>query len=352
MKILLLSPLPPPEGGIATWTTLYLEYCNKNNIQVSVVNTATNGKRALKINSKRNLFDELKRTFKIIKDLKHNLKKDKVDVVHINTSCSKFGIIRDYLCAKIIKKQKIPFVLQTHCNVGDQIKSKLQLKYFIKFVGMANKILTLNKTSFEYVSKYAKDKAQIVPNFIKETDIEKIVKVNKELKRVIFVGHVQRTKGIFELIEVAKTYIDINFDVYGPIGGEVKDVKIPSNVKLLGNTEHFKVLKALSNYDLFLFPTYTEGFSYALCEAMDVGLPVIATNVGANEDMIENKGGIIVEPKNVQAIIDAFEVMKDSLFRQSCSNFNKNKVETCYKLERVLENILEIYERVIKGYDL
>jgi glycosyltransferase involved in cell wall biosynthesis len=40
--------------------------------------------------------------------------------------------------------------------------------------------------------------------------------------------------------------------------------------------------------------------------------PIIATDVGANKDMIESKGGIIVPAKNAQSIIDAFEVVKDS----------------------------------------
>mgnify|MGYP003311193801 CR=1 FL=1 len=45
MKILLVSPLPPPNGGIATWTQMYLEnqmkFCN----QVTLINSAIQGER-------------------------------------------------------------------------------------------------------------------------------------------------------------------------------------------------------------------------------------------------------------------------------------------------------------------
>lgn len=45
MRVLLLSPLPPPSGGIARWTERYLEWCNGKH-DVAVVNTALQGERA------------------------------------------------------------------------------------------------------------------------------------------------------------------------------------------------------------------------------------------------------------------------------------------------------------------
>ena len=47
MRVLLLSPLPPPSGGIARWTERYLEWCNGKH-DVAVVNTALQGERAEK----------------------------------------------------------------------------------------------------------------------------------------------------------------------------------------------------------------------------------------------------------------------------------------------------------------
>lgn len=346
MKILLVSPLPPPEGGISTWTKNYIEYCNSNGVECEIVNIALTGKRAKKINDKRSVLDEIGRTINIIKDLKKKIKVFKPDVVHLNTSCSKFGLFRDCLCAKIIKKNKIPLVLHCRCNIEDQLGGRnLSIKYFNKISKLADKILTLNTPSFNYANSVANGKALTFPNFIKENNAPKIERVNEKLSKVIFLGHVQRTKGIFELFETAKVNSDIIFDVYGPINSEVAQIEPPSNVNMLGRIEHDVVLEKLHDYDLFLFPTYTEGFSNALAEAMYAGLPVIATEVGANKDMIEDKGGIIVPAKNAQSIIDAFEVVKDSTFRQNCCNFNKNKVSKNYTIDKVMESLLEIYRR-------
>ena len=67
MKILLVSPLPPPAGGMALWTQQYLEFMNNKNIQVDVVNIAVTGKRAANY-TKKNILGEVLRTLNIFKN--------------------------------------------------------------------------------------------------------------------------------------------------------------------------------------------------------------------------------------------------------------------------------------------
>ena len=88
MKILLVSPFPPPEGGIATWTVGFSEYCKVKKETLSIVDTALTGKRSANFNNKRSLIDEIKRTVYILSHMTRELQKKDVDIVHINTSCS------------------------------------------------------------------------------------------------------------------------------------------------------------------------------------------------------------------------------------------------------------------------
>ena len=55
MKVLLVSPLPPPKGGIATWTERFVEYSKRNGLVCEVVNTAVTGKRAVSFSSKKRI---------------------------------------------------------------------------------------------------------------------------------------------------------------------------------------------------------------------------------------------------------------------------------------------------------
>jgi hypothetical protein len=61
MKILLISPLPPPPGGITTWTEKYVEWAKDHSICAEVVNNAVIGGRATHLGSKRE-FPEIQRT--------------------------------------------------------------------------------------------------------------------------------------------------------------------------------------------------------------------------------------------------------------------------------------------------
>lgn len=88
MKVLLISPLPPPAGGIATWTELYMKSKKAKENNVKIINTSIIGERAQNLTGY-NYADEIKRLKSIIKELNSNLKKEKFDIVHVNSSCSK-----------------------------------------------------------------------------------------------------------------------------------------------------------------------------------------------------------------------------------------------------------------------
>lgn len=85
----------------------------------------------------------------------------------------------------------------------------------------------------------------------------------------------------------------------------------------------------------------------SLTEAMAAGLPCIATDVGANKDMLEDKGGIIIPAGDGTAIIQALESMSDSTVRQKMSNWNIDKVKNEYTLEKVMYRIYNIYQDVL-----
>ena len=69
------------------------------------------------------------------------------------------------------------------------------------------------------------------------------------------------------------------------------------NVHLLEYREDIPEL--LMSADLFAFPSYREGLSVALMEAMAAGLPCVVSNIRGNVDLIENsKGGFLFDPRN------------------------------------------------------
>ena len=104
MKVLLISPLPPPAGGIATWTELYINSTTAQQHNIKLINNSIIGKRTQNL-AKYNFIEEIKRLISIINELKSSIKKEKFDIVHINSSCSKFRINKRLYMCKVIKKK-------------------------------------------------------------------------------------------------------------------------------------------------------------------------------------------------------------------------------------------------------
>lgn len=348
MKILLVSPLPPPAGGIATWTVKYQNYCKENDIALAIVNNAMHGTRALQSTAKRCITDEIKRTFYVLAELKRKIKDEKPDIVHLNTPCFKYGIFRDLLCVTIAKRNRIPVVVHCRCNIQDQIKGKLARSAFSIMVRKADKILTLNQRSFAYANCYAPGKVTVVPNYVETNSLSPRTEINQKIERVIYVGRVQKVKGAREIIQAAGKLPWIEFNLIGSVEDDIKNSPLPPNVILHGNQEHSFVLGFLEKSDIFLFPSYTEGFANALTEAMATGLPVITTDVGANKEMIEEKGGIIVPVGDSDAVVDALHRLNENTqLRKEMSIWNVEKVRTNYLQDAVMQKLLKIYKEVI-----
>ena len=345
LRVLLISPLPPPAGGIATWTKQYIDWASSNSLNVDIVNTAVVGKRAEKINSGTKLVDEIQRTKNIIKELKYKINKCKPNVIHLNTPCGKLGIIRDYMCAKIAKRYNAKLFVHYRCNIEDQIGDGIVQKYFFnKLVNIADLNLVLNNSSKSFLFSETHKDSTLITNFIEEKFILQETKIVKEVIKVIsFVGHVQRTKGILEIIDVAKQFPEIDFKLAGPVANEIINLNLPSNITLLGAISKNEVRELLEKSDLFLFPSYTEGFANALLEAMAMGLPIITTPVGANCDMIESSGGIVVSVANSVEVVNAINLLKDSSKRIEISRWNINKVKEEYSTEKVMKKLISLY---------
>ena len=111
---------------------------------------------------------------------------------------------------------------------------------------------------------------------------------------------------------------------------------------------HQSLLEELNQKAVFLFLSRSEGFSNSLVEAMMMGLPIIATNVGANQDMIEEKGGILFNIEQLETNIDycikeIVAYISDSERLNKSSIFNIEKVKTCYTINKIMPLLLDLY---------
>lgn len=340
MNIILVSPLPPPAGGIASWTQQYLNSKETKENVVAVVNSSVIGERIYQLTNRR-LKDELLRVIRIRKEINRLLNSGEYDVIHYNLSCSMLGMIKDYICLRQAKG-KINIIVHYHCDTEYMVQGYASEFIFQNICKLADLIFCLNTSSRRHIKRVAKKDSIIVPNFIvpQYNNYERII--SNEIRTVIFVGHVIPSKGYFELLKVAEKYPGIAFKLIGACSDEYRNVKYP-NVEFTGEKNKEQVIQELNSADLLLFPSHTEGFPMVVLEAMSCGLPIVATNVGAIPDMIEDKGGKLVNVGDVDGMVKAIAELKYRETRINISKWNINKVLNSYIVDTVMKKIFEIY---------
>lgn len=346
MKVLLISPLPPPAGGIASWTKRYLNSEIAQEHEVDIVNIAVKGERVNNFTQKKKISEELTRFLSILKELKQKLKEKKYDIVHMNSSCSKTGLLRDLAAAYAVKKSGTKLLVHFRCDVTFMLKSRLSVCLFDRIVKLSDSVITLNKVSHDYILDRLGVESVILPNYISddyimESNSEK--DINEEIKRLIFVGHVTDEKGCDLIYDLAKEFPQKEFVLVGHVSAEFLERKKTDNVCLKGEMPLEAVKDEYKKSDVFLFPTHTEGFPNVVSEAMSCGMPIIATPVGAIPDMIEEYGGLIAHVNNKQEFTVAINKMENVEMRKKMSEFNRNKVKQ-YTINTIMEQLFKIYK--------
>lgn len=339
MNLLLISVKSElSSGGIAAWTDRFLSVAKQQNIRYSLVNTEVLGDRAK--TGKRRLKDEFVRTHRIFKELKRCLKEEQFDAAYLNTSCGTFGLFRDERIARIIRRHNIPLVTQYHCEIPWWVKRTASIRCLGRLARMTVKNLVLCQNSQTFLQDTYGINSLKIPNFVESAMVIPTEKTMRPaIERVCFVGNVSQGKGAEELFDVARQLPHITFELVGDVAPIVADWETPHNICLLGGISNERVLERLDAADLFLFPSHTEGCSMALMEAMARGLPCIATDVGANADMLGDECGVLVKKYDTAAMVNALQRLQDVALRQTLSRNAVQKVREHYT-EKNVEHIL------------
>lgn len=122
----------------------------------------------------------------------------------------------------------------------------------------------------------------------------------------------------------------------------VKKLKLESQVHFLGYRTDIKELLSIS--DLYVFPSIQEGLPVALMEAMATGLPIIASNIRGNRDLIQNgRNGFLVENKIEEYSLKIVELMENPQLRKKISEQAK-KDSVQYDRKRIERMMKKVYE--------
>ena len=361
MRILLISPHAPPYGGIANWTNTIIKYSEKTDDDFFCINIAPK-KRCTE---GRNLFDRIVLggidMLKKRHELKKKIKEYMPDVIHL-TSSGSLAIIRDFSFIKLARKYNIPIVYHLHFGGAKELlegKFKLR-KLFMTCLFSADAVVCIDKKTMDFMKNNFSDiNLFFVPNPI---DIEETEAMKTAIKKqVLFLGWVIPTKGVEELLDawnqIGLKYPEYDLIYVGPYSLEylqtLKSKLKVENVIFTGEKKHTDALQAVSESEIFILPSYTEGFPYSILEAMALHKPIVATDVGDIPNMLSDNCGIIIEPKNVNAIIESLEkLLSDSLYGKQLGENAYMKVKNEFSVEVIYTKYEDVWQNVRKNMSI
>ena len=189
-------------------------------------------------------------------------------------------------------------------------------------------------------------KTYIKPNFV-NIDRE-VIPFEKRNNQFIFVGRLDKLKGINILLEAWKEIKDSDLIICG-IGPEAdwcnKFIAENAlvNVRMMGFVENHKIMDLIAESKALILPTQSyEGFPMTIVESLACGTPVIGSNIGNVGSLIKDgKTGIRFEFDSSRSIVDAVRNLSD--ITESCENVFRNN----FHPEINYQQLLRIYENVI-----
>ncbi len=177
----------------------------------------------------------------------------------------------------------------------------------------------------------------------------------------VFVGRLVADKGINELVaaftDLSTQNSNCKLLLVGPFENELDPLNsetlhlITTNTSIIsvGFQDDIRPYLALSN--VFVFPSYREGFPNVVLQAGAMNLPCIVTDIsGCNEIVIPNENGIIIPVKNKIAIFDAMQLLyQDKNLLKRLNSKSRANIASRFQQELVWNNLLQEYKRLEKN---
>ncbi len=163
------------------------------------------------------------------------------------------------------------------------------------------------------------------------------------------------SKGIAELIESFANIDRLDVDLWllgGTSGNQQKYEDLCRSLKIFDRVKIFNYVErpsdVVASMDVFVHASYHEAFSLAIIEAAMLARPIVATRVGGTPEIIDNNCGVLIEPKNAEAISKpVIRLLNSEQLRDRLGKAAQLKAKRYFNIQKIVENkIIPLYNEL------
>jgi glycosyltransferase involved in cell wall biosynthesis len=299
------------------------------------------------------------------------LRKHRVDVAH----CHNWGGLVDTVVASRLARM-IPVLHTQHgldygfSDSPDHLRSRLRtVMKTVAAQGVA-KIATVSQEVAQMVTRewrVAPSRVAVVHNGVRVPALDEGIEVRARWRRELGVGESDvliGTVAVFRPVKDLHTMLEAMSLIVretprarlvlmgaGPLKNELEATAERLGLKSVVYFPGFRrdATQLLPALDTFVLSSVSEGISLALLEAMAAGVPVVATRVGGNLEILQRPGcGILVPPRSPRELADAIlALMNDPNQRRELSAGGRRRVEEAFSLQRMIRAYEGLYASLV-----
>ncbi len=288
---------------------------------------------------------------------------NKYDVIHAHTIWS----FKVALIAYFANSLGIKVIFSSHGYLDDWSMTHSILKKKIFYILILKKLFLRSSVFFSNIGEYKDSKLKfsfadkfVIPNGIDLSIYNKEFKKNLIKKKIIYFGRIHEKKGIELLLSAIKQlphdYFErFYFEITGPgesdytfkITETIKKYKIDKFVKMIDPKKGEDKINYLLGSDVFILPSYEEGDSIALKEAMSAQNAVIISQQCRLDLVEEKKAGFIIKTNSESLKNALLKLDKHDLIKMGKNS--RDIIKEYFDNDFCANRVLKIYEDIHTG---
>ena len=248
------------------------------------------------------------------------------------------------------------------------LAEKVQSMYFSPFtesrlLRLSNVVTAVSPSVANELTEYGFDsrKVTIMWNGVDEKVFCPLGNNEKLEKYILYTGVLRARKGLFDLMKCAilvnKIIPNVKFVICGTgpllqkLKEQVRSVGLEKKVLFLGRVERKRLINIYQNATIYVVSSIYEGLPTVLLEAMACGLPVVATNIGGNRDLISsNVNGLLVPPRSPEKMAQMIALLwNDEHLRKRLGDNARETIVKKYTWELITNNFINVYEALVQN---